>query len=116
MLSKLITWADTREEAIKKMASALNEYIVLGVRTNIGFLIRMMQNDEFKKAKIDTGFIERHPELLNPEDLDYKPALIAATLAMNNAGSENIEKTHKTSTSNWKLSARRFGVSGNSLL
>lgn len=116
MLSKLITWADNREQAIKKMASALSEYIVLGVKTNIGFLIRMMENDEFQRAEIDTGFIERHPELLNPEGLDHVTALIAATIALENSTQQHEDTNSKNNTSNWKLSARRLGVSGNSLL
>ncbi|MGH7884842.1 MAG: acetyl-CoA carboxylase biotin carboxylase subunit, partial [Thermodesulfobacteriota bacterium] len=112
MLSKLITWADTREDAIKKMKAALTEYIVLGVRTNIGFLMRVMDDEEFKKADIDTGFIERHPELLNPENIDNKPALIAAAIIMNNtvAGDENVNE--KSSASNWKLLARKMALTG----
>lgn len=112
MLSKLITWADNREDAIKKMKSALLEYIVLGVRTNIGFLIRVMANEEFQKAEIDTGFIERHPELLNPEDYDNETALVAAAVALNNtaAGDESVKE--KASASNWKLLARKMGITG----
>ena len=115
MLSKLITWGETREDAVNKMASALTEYIVLGVKTNIGFLIRVMRDDEFKKADIDTGFIERHPELLTSNSAKPEPALIAAALAMNNSTPESRESGGKP-TSNWKLLARRLGVSRNSLL
>ncbi len=109
MLSKLIVWADSRETAIKKMASALSEYIVLGVKTNIGFLIRVMENDEFQKGDIDTGFIERHQELLSPGNSDINPALIAAGLCIHdfteiNSGDEKIQ-------SNWKLLNRRMAVS-----
>ncbi len=112
MLSKLITWADTREEAIKKMKSALLEYIVLGVRTNIGFLIRVMDDEEFKKAEIDTGFIERHPELLNPQDIDNEPALIAAAMIMNNTISGDESVNGKATGSNWKLAARKMALRG----
>jgi acetyl-CoA carboxylase biotin carboxylase subunit len=111
MLSKLIVWADSRETAIKKMASALSEYIVLGVKTNIGFLIRVMENDEFQKGDIDTGFIERHQELLSPGNSDINPALIAAGLCIHDfneisSGGEKIQ-------SNWKLLNRRMAVSRN---
>ena len=115
MLSKLITWGDTRQDAINKMASALREYVVLGVKTNIGFLIRVMKDEEFQKAEIDTGFIDRHPELLTSNSDKTAPALIAAALAMDNAVPENGESEGKP-TSNWKLFARRLGVSRNSLL
>ncbi len=111
MLSKLIVWADTREEAIKRMECALGEYIVLGLRTNIGFLRRVMENDEFIRGEIDTGFIERHPELLksNGDGIEY--ALIAAALAMGNSTKE-VEASKQTPVSNWKLFARRSAVSG----
>jgi len=108
MLSKLIVWADTREAAIRKMESALREYIVLGVKTNIGFLIRVMNNEEFRKGKIDTGFIERHPELLKPSVLEIEPALITAALSMNSA--ESAVQTAQKPVSNWKLFGRRSGV------
>lgn len=109
MLSKLITWGETREDAVNKMASALTEYIVLGVKTNIGFLIRVMRDEEFKKADIDTGFIERHPELLTSNSVKTEPALIAAALAMNNSTPESRDSVGKP-TSNWKLLARRLSV------
>ncbi|MGB2693126.1 MAG: acetyl-CoA carboxylase biotin carboxylase subunit, partial [Thermodesulfobacteriota bacterium] len=85
MLSKLVVWAESREAAIDKMASALTEYIVLGVKTNIGFLIRVMNNEDFRQGKLDTGFIERHPELLTPGEVDIEPAVIAAALAVEDA-------------------------------
>ncbi len=109
MLSKLIVWADTRDAAIRKMESALREYIVLGVKTNIGFLIRVMNNDEFRKGKIDTGFIERHPGLLKPAVMEIEPALIAAALSMNS--SESAGQQPQKPASNWKLFGRRSGVS-----
>ncbi|MEQ9618103.1 MAG: acetyl-CoA carboxylase biotin carboxylase subunit [Deltaproteobacteria bacterium] len=109
MLSKLVVWADTREAAIHKMASALKEYIVLGVRTNIGFLRRVMSDKEFQQGKIDTGFIERHPELLKPGTVEIEPALIAAALAMNSSG--NSEQAAQKPVSNWKSFSRRLGVS-----
>lgn len=114
MLSKLIVWADTREGAIDKMASALREYIVLGLKTNIGFLLRVMGNEEFRKGEIDTGFIERHQELLKPAEVDIEPVLIAAALAMNN--SAGPEQAEQRPVSNWKLYGRKLGVSGGQVL
>jgi len=114
MLSKLVVWAESREAAIDKMASALREYVVLGVKTNIGFLIRVMNNDVFREGKLDTGFIEKHPELLTAGDVDIEPAVIAAALAV-----ENVEETiesDKGPQSNWKLLGRKAGLSGGSLI
>jgi acetyl-CoA carboxylase biotin carboxylase subunit len=112
MLSKLIVWADTRQEAIKKMDSVLREYIVLGVRTNIGFLRRVMENHEFVRGEIDTGFIERHPELLKSNGNGIELALIAAALAIRNSTKEEVETATQAKVSNWKLFARKLAVSG----
>lgn len=114
MLSKLVVWAETREDAVKRMRAALREYIVLGVKTNIGFLIRVMDNDDFKKALIDTGFIERNPELLKPSSGNsMESALIAAALCVNSFQSSGKDSAEPVS--NWKLMSRKFAVSRNLL-
>ena len=59
LIAKLIVHADTREEAIKRMARALDEYIVEGIKTTIPFHKRIMANKDFIEGNIDTGFIER---------------------------------------------------------
>ena len=115
MLSKLVVLGNSREDAVNRMLSALREYVVLGVRTNLGFLIRVMRDPEFRKAQIDTGFIERHPETLVPEESDSEAILMAAAVAMN-GGSNQIVQGTTASSSGWKLFARRIGVSGNPIL
>ncbi|KRT66296.1 MAG: pyruvate carboxylase subunit A [Candidatus Dadabacteria bacterium CSP1-2] len=115
MLSKLIVWGGTRQEAIKRMRTALCEYIVLGVKTNIGFLRRIMENEEFVRGEIDTSFIERHPELLPPSLGEISPALIAAALAMRNSTKE-VETSKQAPASNWKLLSRKLAVSRNPLI
>ncbi len=114
MLSKLVVWAESREAAIDKMASALKEYVVLGVKTNIGFLIRVMNNEEFRQGKFDTGFIEKHPELLTAGEVDIEPAIIAAALAIED--SEETIESDKGPQSNWKLLGRKAGLSGGTLI
>jgi acetyl-CoA carboxylase biotin carboxylase subunit len=60
MIAKLIVHADTREEAVKRMARALDEYIIEGIKTTIPFHQRIMGNKEFYEGvDVDTGFIER---------------------------------------------------------
>jgi acetyl-CoA carboxylase, biotin carboxylase subunit len=59
MIAKLIVHADTREEAIKRMARALDEYIIEGIKTTIPFHQRIMNNKEFIEGDVDTGFLER---------------------------------------------------------
>ncbi|MGY6561972.1 MAG: acetyl-CoA carboxylase biotin carboxylase subunit [Luteibaculaceae bacterium] len=57
MISKLIVTARSREEAIKKMSRALNEYVIEGVKTTIPFHIQLLENEEFKKGNFTTGFL-----------------------------------------------------------
>jgi acetyl-CoA carboxylase, biotin carboxylase subunit len=59
LIAKLIVHADTREEAIRRMARALDEYIVEGIKTTIPFHKRIMSNKDFIEGNIDTSFIER---------------------------------------------------------
>jgi acetyl-CoA carboxylase biotin carboxylase subunit len=59
MIAKLIVHADTREEAIKRMARSLDEFIVGGIKTTIEFHQRIMKNKDFIEGDVDTGFIER---------------------------------------------------------
>ncbi len=59
MIAKLIVHADDREEAIKRMARALDEYIIGGIKTTIPFHQRIMESREFMEGDIDTGFLER---------------------------------------------------------
>ncbi len=58
MVAKLITVAQTREEAIAKMHRALSEYVIEGVKTTIPFHLRLMQDEQFKKGDYTTKFIE----------------------------------------------------------
>ena len=81
MLAKLIVWAPSRAAAISRMQRALDEFVLLGVGTNIEFLRRVISTDAFAAGKIDTGFLERHRELFAPADGVPVEALLAASLA-----------------------------------
>jgi acetyl-CoA carboxylase biotin carboxylase subunit len=58
MIAKIITVAQTREEAINTMERALSEYVIEGVKTTIPFHIQLMKNEEFRKGNFTTKFIE----------------------------------------------------------
>jgi acetyl-CoA carboxylase biotin carboxylase subunit len=58
MIAKLITVAQTREEAILKMKRALDEYIIEGVKTTIPFHQKLMENEDFKNGNFTTKFME----------------------------------------------------------
>ena len=59
MIGKLIVWDKTREGALAKMRSALNELVVEGVETNIDFQFEIVNNEDVMRGNIDTGFIAR---------------------------------------------------------
>ena len=59
MIAKLIVHAETREDAIKRMARALDEFIIEGIKTTIFFHKRIMANKDFIEGNIDTSFLER---------------------------------------------------------
>lgn len=58
MIGKLITMAQTREEAIATMHRALSEYIIEGIKTTIPFHLQLMRNENFRKGNFTTKFLE----------------------------------------------------------
>ncbi|MDX1684505.1 MAG: acetyl-CoA carboxylase biotin carboxylase subunit [Saprospiraceae bacterium] len=58
MIAKLICRARTREECIKKMERALDEFVVEGIETTVPFHKRLMKDDNFRKGNFHTGFLE----------------------------------------------------------
>ena len=59
LLAKLISWDSNRENAIKKMLRALDEYNIFGLTTNIPFLQNIISNPKFVKGDFDINFLER---------------------------------------------------------
>lgn len=60
MIAKLIVTADTRLEAINRMFRALDEFIIEGVHTTIGFHKKVMKHEKFIDGDFDTSFIEKY--------------------------------------------------------
>lgn len=59
MLSKLIAYAPTRQMAIARLLRALDEYVIGGIRSNLGLFRRILQDEDFCNAAIDTGYLDR---------------------------------------------------------
>ncbi len=75
LLVKLTAFANTFEGAARKAVRALRETEIKGVKTNIGFLLNVLNHPTFREGNCDTGFIEANPELLNirkAEDRELK--------------------------------------------
>ncbi|MEJ1969554.1 MAG: biotin carboxylase N-terminal domain-containing protein [Rhizomicrobium sp.] len=66
MIAKVIAHGATREAAAARLAKALSQSFIAGVRTNNAFLIRALRHKDFLAGEVDTGFIARHGADLIP--------------------------------------------------
>jgi acetyl-CoA carboxylase biotin carboxylase subunit len=74
MIAKLSVWAKNRQEAIRKMQSALGEVVIEGVDTNVDFQYEILQNPNFVAGNVDIEFIENlqhSEELLEEHSKEY---------------------------------------------
>jgi acetyl-CoA carboxylase biotin carboxylase subunit len=116
MLSKLIAYASTREEAIARMRRALDEYVITGIRTNLAFFRRILKDPEFQAARIDTGYLDRlladtsKPPVPDSDCCEQQAAV--ATLAAAVFESQRVTTPVPTShpSSGWKRAAREEGL------
>src|SRR6266571_5316216 len=82
MLAKLIVSAPSREAAIERMKRALRDFVLLGVRNNIEFLYRVISTEDFAAGKLDTGFLDRHPQVFSTSEPIPIEAILAASLSI----------------------------------
>ncbi len=82
LLAKLVAHGETREAARRRALAALRRYVVLGIRTNIPFLARLLEHPRFADATIDTGFLDEHDDLARdrPSAGALEAALAAAAV------------------------------------
>jgi 3-methylcrotonyl-CoA carboxylase alpha subunit len=94
MISKLIVWGENRNQAIERLHSALDDYKVIGLPTNIKFMKRVLQNETFKTGVYDTSFIEKNQaELLGDKPLSEEASKKRiASVALANVWFENAGK------------------------
>ena len=59
MIAKVIVHGKDRNESIAKMKSALAEFVIEGIDTNIDFLLKILENENFIKNNYDTSFIHK---------------------------------------------------------
>ena len=63
MIAKVIVHGETRKESIKKMKSAVAELVVDGICTNADFILKILENENFKNNNYDTSFIKKEFDL-----------------------------------------------------
>ncbi|MGB8952115.1 MAG: acetyl-CoA carboxylase biotin carboxylase subunit [Candidatus Aminicenantales bacterium] len=92
ILAKLIVWAEDRERACQRMITALNDYVILGICTCIGFLKDIVSHPEFRAGNTNTGFIKNNlndwQEKGKREDLLRIAMAVAAFDSWNSSSSE----------------------------
>jgi acetyl/propionyl-CoA carboxylase alpha subunit len=95
LLAKLIAWGETREAARQRALAALRSYPVLGIRTNIGLLIGLLEHPRFIAGEIDTGFLDSEGDAIRARLRSDPPALVHAVAAAVRAnpepGTRNLE-------------------------
>ncbi len=117
MISKLISWAPTRQEAIERMKRALYEYKITGVKTSIPFVARIMEAKDFVEGNYDTHFIENNMDFLMTDEDDCTDycediAMFVAYLDYTQKLKVAADKTNVATPnqSAWKEYARRKNI------
>jgi 3-methylcrotonyl-CoA carboxylase alpha subunit len=87
LLAKLIAYGETRDAAIVRAINALKAYPILGIRTNIPFLIGVLEHPSFRAGDLHTGLVDEHLAELNQAAPVPPEALAAASAARASAPS-----------------------------
>jgi acetyl-CoA carboxylase biotin carboxylase subunit len=111
LISKLIVWGETRAESILRMRRALEEYKIVGVRTNIPFHQNLMDSHRFMGGQYDTRFVEERFSMDAAEEGVADRSDIAAIFATLVAHKQTQRAAHiiqrnERDTSNWKWISR----------
>jgi len=111
LISKLIVYGETRAEAILRMRRSLEEYKIVGVKTNIPFYQNLMDSTRFIAGQYDTRFVEERFSMQQAEtvrDEQEEIAAIFATLVAHRQARQaaTIVQRNERDTSNWKWVSR----------
>ncbi|MGD9762873.1 MAG: acetyl/propionyl/methylcrotonyl-CoA carboxylase subunit alpha [Candidatus Binatia bacterium] len=111
MLAKLSVWAEDREAARRRMVAALRSYPVLGITTNISYLIDVLEQPAFVEGTTHTQFLDQHLSNWRPSDARLELAAIAAAVYSELAQPANAAtEAHQPMASPWQtLGAWRLG-------
>jgi acetyl-CoA carboxylase biotin carboxylase subunit len=113
MLSKLIAYAPSREQAIRRLRRALDEYFLGGISNNLGLFREILQDEDFVAGRIDTAYLDRLLATRTPaatlNGSGAKIAAIAAALMHMNGKASSVNGVNGTGASagKWKHIARQ---------
>ncbi|MBV8280158.1 MAG: ATP-grasp domain-containing protein, partial [Verrucomicrobia bacterium] len=90
LLAKLVVWGQDRAEALTRLRAALDEFVALGLETNLPFLRRLSRLSDFGIPKLDTGLIARNEAfLLASQGVIRFPFVVLATAALLKSEEQN---------------------------
>ena len=117
MLAQLITWGADRDMAIQRMIRALNEYVVVGIQTNIPFHLQLLSDERFLRGEFHTSWLEEEFEMEDPDGHpDEKTALlVAAVLAHRRKRRPPAGSTTSGPADHWRSAGRERFLGGRSL-
>jgi len=99
LLAKLTASAESREAAIARARAALLAFPILGIRTNVPFLIRVLDENDFRAGRLHTGFIDEHANAL----LATRPLAVEAVAAAVAAGPARSEGARAPMVDPWEI-------------
>ncbi len=113
LLSKLIAWGNSREEAIARLRRALDEYTITGIRTNVSLFRRILAEPDFLRSEIHTSWLDEllakpHPPAVAPwPGTEDAAAIAAAVWESGQSGSAAKAPPQGEESSGWKKQGRR---------
>lgn len=103
LISKVVVWGETRNQAIRRMVGALSEYTICGVRHNIPFLIHALESEEFGSGRYDTGILDRLGPVVDTMPSEEEAALaVAAGMLMGNGKPQAAGSLRDRQPSAWR--------------
>ena len=81
MIAKVTVWGATREAAIDRMRRALSDTVILGIDTNLAFHRRVLAEPDFRAGEFTTRYIDEHPGVVTPFELDEDTSRAVAAAA-----------------------------------
>jgi len=106
LLAKLAIWSDSREHAIARMTRALDEYQVVGIKTNLGFFRQLMNDSEFRAAALHTGLVDDFLARRPVPDQDPELQAIAALVGQAFLPGQKKSEPSRVLSSKWRASGR----------
>jgi acetyl-CoA carboxylase biotin carboxylase subunit len=110
MIAKLIVFGSNREEAIKRMIRAIDEYDITGIKTTLNFGKFVMQHEAFRTGNFDTHFVGKYfnsERLVREEEDEAFVAALVATIALK-APLNKVVNTQPLAENNWRKNRLKF--------